>query len=89
VRLVGAVAELLVQDEGPLAQVERLAVVSQSAVMPAEVGERDGLADLLAQLIEEVMGPAGGVERFGLPALDGEYEVPVVVRPRLTDGVVM
>jgi len=39
VRLVAAVAEFLVQDEGLLAQVEGLAVVTQAAVVPSEVGE--------------------------------------------------
>src|SRR5262249_9537895 len=78
---VRAVAELLVQGQGLLAQVEGLAVVSQAAVVPAEVGERDGQASLVAQLVEEVVGTAGCAERISLPALDHVGVVPEVVRP--------
>jgi hypothetical protein len=86
--LVATVAELLVQDEGPLQQVEGPGVVSQPALVPAEVGERDGSADVVAEPLEDFMGASGGVERIGLPALDGVDEVAVVVRPRLTGGFV-
>lgn len=76
------------QDQGLLAQLKRLAVVSQAAVVPAEVGERDGPADLVAQLVEQLVCASRGVERVGLPALQGVHDVASVMRPRLSGEVV-
>jgi hypothetical protein len=89
VGLVGPVAQLLVHEQSLFAEVDGLSVVSQAAVVHAQVGERDGLADLVAQLLEEVVGAARGVERVGRPALEGVHEVAVVVRPGLTGEIVM
>jgi dihydrofolate reductase len=88
VRLVRAVAELLVEHERPRQEVEGPVVVADAAVVPAEVGERDGLPGPVAEPLEEVVGPAGGVERAALPALDDVHGAAPVVRPRLAGEVV-
>ena len=84
---LGVVAELLVQEQCLLEQIEGVAVVSQAAVVPAEVGEREGPADLVAQPLEEVVGAAGGGQGVRLAALGGVDQVAVVVRPRLSGKV--